>query len=705
MPSDEQGTILFLIHHLAFCISDRVPHFTPQADPLQAGDPVVRWSRLPLNSLFNEGSMMRTFLLVMMMTLPTAAMSLGQSTQPAARPPLQPTRFSPLPLGSVKPHGWLRDQLVVQANGLTGHIDEFWKDLSPDSAWRGGAGEGWERGPYYLDGLVPLAYLLDDPRLIQKVKPWIEWTLSSSQPNGWFGPVKNKDRWPLAIMLKVLTQYHEATNDPRALAVIQRYFDYLKTAPPDWPDKDWRGVRASENVLAAVWLYRRTGNAEYLKVAESIFANSYDWAKYFNEFPYKGKVPRNLGHNSHVVNVAMAVKYAGLRWLVTGDEQYKKAAFTALANLDQYHGQVAGRFGGDEHLAGTSPSQGTELCAVVEEMFSLAHLSSIFGDASFADRTEMLAYNALPGTTTHDFWAHQYDQQANQVLVNPARRLWTTNGNDSNLYGLEPNFGCCTSNMHQGWPKLVSHMWMTTPDQGLAAVVYGPSIVTAKVAGGTTVTITQSTDYPFDGAIRFTFQVPEPVEFPLHLRVPRWAKDQIAIKIGSETISGQPTGDYIVLKRAWKQGDALELVLPMKLRMETRYNNAAAIYRGPLVFSLKIGERYEKLRSHHQTLPTADWAIYPQSHWNYGLLIDPANLDASITVATRKPAAVPFAQASAPVTLSVKGKLIPEWGIEANSAASPPPSPVTSPEPVVNLELIPYGCTRLRITEFPVVKP
>ena len=68
------------------------------------------------------------------------------------RAPLQPNAYDPLPLGAIEPKGWLRNQLEIQAAGLTGHLDEFWKDVGPDSGWLGGAGESWERGPYYLDG-------------------------------------------------------------------------------------------------------------------------------------------------------------------------------------------------------------------------------------------------------------------------------------------------------------------------------------------------------------------------------------------------------------------------------------------------------------------------------------------------------------------------------------------------------------------------
>src|SRR5262252_605233 len=122
------------------------------------------------------------------------------------RAPLTANVFYLLPLTSIRPKGWLRRQLQIQADGLTGHLDEFWPDVGPNSAWLGGSGEGWERGPYYLDGLVPLAYLLDDPRLIAKVRPWMEWTLTHQRPDGSIGPEKNTDWWPIMIMLKALTQ-------------------------------------------------------------------------------------------------------------------------------------------------------------------------------------------------------------------------------------------------------------------------------------------------------------------------------------------------------------------------------------------------------------------------------------------------------------------------------------------------------------------
>ncbi|MCU0409064.1 MAG: glycoside hydrolase family 127 protein, partial [Bacteroidales bacterium] len=290
------------------------------------------------------------------------------------REPLKQNAYIRLPLGTVKPAGWLNDQLTIQASGLTGHLDEFWPDLM-NSSWHGGDGEAWERGPYYLDGLVPLAYILDDQKLIEKSEKWIGHIISTASDSGWYGPAKNKDRWPLAVANKVLMQYYEATGDEKALKVITDYFRYLHNTPPDWPDKDWRGVRAMENAVTGYWLYRQTGEPWILEAIEKIQNNSSDWTSYYETFPWDSaasagkKIPLNwgpVGLTAHVVNNAMAIKYPGFWYQQSGDERFMNAVFEGIRKYDLYHGQAGGRFSGDEHLSGKSPSQGTELCAVVE---------------------------------------------------------------------------------------------------------------------------------------------------------------------------------------------------------------------------------------------------------------------------------------------------------------------------------------------------
>jgi uncharacterized protein len=643
--------------------------------------------------------------------------------------PLLKNAYIRLPLGTIKPSGWLKSQLEAQATGLTGNLDDFWPDLV-NSSWRGGNGEAWERGPYFLDGLVPLAYLLNDERLIDKVKTWIEPVLASSSDSGWYGPVKNKDRWPLAVANKVLLQYYEATGDKRALDVLIRYFRYLHSTAPDWPDKEWRGVRAMENAVTGYWLYRQTGEAWILETISSIQKNSSDWTNYYEKFPWDStavtdkKIPLNWGPDgltAHVVNNAMAIKYPGLWYQQSRDERFKKAVLSGIEKYDHNHGQPGGRFSGDEHLSGKNPSQGTELCSVVEYMFSLEELYEILGNNKLADKLELLAYNSLPGTTTPDLWAHQYDQQANQVLVSGAKRDWTTNGDYSNIYGLMPNFGCCLANMHQGWPKFVESMWMATNDNGLALVTYGPSVVKARVGNGKEVSISEETDYPFKGSVKLTINTEKAVRFPIDLRIPGWA-DSAIIKFKGEVIKIKNKSTYRINER-WRNGDQIFIELPMNLRIENEYNNSLAMLRGPIYFSLRIDKEYKSIKLNYDNFNykgSVDWEIDPKSPWNYGLLIDRANIMRGIKVNENPVSKYPFSDKGdmiwsadsgkyiawnqdAPVIIKARGMKIPEWTIKNNSADVPPLSPVKPAGDAELISLVPYGCARLRITEFPVM--
>jgi hypothetical protein len=417
----------------------------------------------------------------------------------------------------------------------------------------------------------------------------------------------------------------------------------------------------------------------------------------------------------------MAIKYPGLWYQQSKEERYKNAVYAGINKYDKNHGQLAGRFSGDEHLSGKSPVMGTELCAVVEYMFSLENLYEIFGDNALADRLEMLTYNALPATTTPDMWAHQYDQQSNQVLVSVAKRDWSTNDDQSNIYGLMPNFACCLANMHQGWPKFVESMWMATNDNGLVAVAYGPSTVRAGVGNGKIVTITEKTDYPFRGDVSLTIITDNTARFPLYLRVPGWA-ETVKIAYKGKTIEGKG-GTTVKIDEKWKDGDQITLNIPLKLRYETRYNNSISVIRGPLYFALQIDKEYKSTKLDYDNFNykgSVDWEILPKSSWNYGLIIDKEDLMRGNKITENPIGQYPFAdkgdmvwssdslkyirwEKEAPIVISARGMKIKEWTMVNNSAGIPPLSPVKPEGEINEIILVPYGSTRLRITEFPVM--
>ncbi len=579
--------------------------------------------------------------------------------------------------------------------------------MGPNSGWLGGTGESWERGPYFLDGLLPLAYLLDDDRLKAKAQRYLEWTLTHQAPNGMIGPASNDDWWPRMVMLKVLAQYEEVTGDPRVIPVLSRYFAHQMEALPGRPLRDWGKFRWQDNAMVVLWLYNRTGDPKLMDLAKLLHQQGFDWQADFANFrftepvtPEKIKLDENngLGESalaSHGVNNGQALKAAPVWSMVTGSAADRRGITEMLAKLDEYHGLPNGMFSCDEHFAGRNPSQGSELCTVVETMFSLEQSLAILGDPALGDRLEKITFNALPGTFTDDMWAHQYNQEPNQVEVSLHRKPWTTDGPESNLYGLEPNFGCCTANFHQGWPKFAASLWMASHDGGLVAAAYSPCEV-ETVVGGTAVRVSEVTEYPFRGLVRITVMPAAAVRFPLRLRIPAWANGA-RVRVNGKAAEARVDAGWAKLDRTWNAGDTVELEMPMMPRLEKGFRESVSVTRGPLVFSYPVGESWVKLRTRGMT---ADWQVFPSTQWNYAVRAGEGT--ASELRAEELPiGGTPFSKEGAPVKVRVPARLLPTWRAVDGVAGLVPQSPASSDQPEETLVMVPYGAAKLRITSFP----
>jgi hypothetical protein len=658
------------------------------------------------------------------MQAPAQEKKKGTTTTIANRAPLRQNPYRELPLGAIKPHGWLKEMLVRQKTGATGNLDKLYPAVMGNrNGWLGGDGDQWERGPYWIDGLLPLAYILDDKELIAKVKPWVEWAINSQRPDGYFGPSKDygpepglqrdhsQDWWPKMVMLKVLKQYYSATRDERVIKLMTNYFRYqLKELPKNplghW--SFWATYRGGDNLMIVYWLYDITGDAFLLELGELIHHQTFD---YTNAFLERNMLP-TLG-SIHCVNLAQGFKEPVIYYQHHREQKYLDAVKTGFADLMKFNGMAHGLYGGDEALHGNNPTQGSEFCSAVEMMFSLESMLEITGQVGFADHLEKIAFNALPSQAADDFMTRQYFQQANQVMVTNKMRNFDTNHDGTDVcYGLLTGYPCCTANMHQGWPKFVQNLWYSTADSGLAALAYSPSEVKAMV-GGVGVTFKEETTYPFSEQIKFTLAMAKKSDkatFPFHLRIPAWCK-KASIRINGEPWKEVEGNQIVKIGREWKSGDVVELTLPMHIFRNTWHENSVSIERGPITYGLKIGEEMKLVKNSNPPGSYGGEEFYeirPTTPWNYCLIhTDEDKMEERYKV--EKSGTVnsyPWNLENAPITIKTKAKRIPSWQLY-NEMAGPLPFSMTyrleAAEEEEEIILVPYGCTNLRISQFPVV--
>lgn len=646
------------------------------------------------------------FVFVLFLGLYDMPLSAQNSNYVSNKKPLVNTPFTALPLGSIEPKGWLATQLKLQKEGLTGNAELIYNELGSNSAWLGGNApdSDWERPPYYVRGLVGLAYTLNNNELKKKAQKWIEWTLNSQQKNGDFGPVTNSDWWPRMPMLNALADYQEATNDVRVIPFLTNYFQYQYNTLDQKPLFEWAKARAADNVDVIIWLYNRTGDSFLLDLIDKLKSQTYDFSAIFTDNLFISGFTNDF-FPKHSVNVAQAYKYGPVFYQKSKSEKDKDAFLKGVANLSQYHTQITGMNPGTEMLSGNSSIQGVELCATVERMFSNEIAARILGDASIGDELEKIAFNQLPATLSDDIHQHQYYSVPNQVQSKKGGNHYAQDYDNAILPGPYSGFPCCRFNMHMGWPKYAQYCWMATSENGIAVTAYAPSKITAKVANGQQITITEETNYPFEEQIRFTIKTDKAVNFPFQLRIPAWCAAPV-IKVNGKIQNNVISNSYYSIVRKWKNNDLVTLDLPMQIKISTWVNNSVGIERGPLVYSLKMEENWKLLNKHiFDTKDFSEYEVYPENSWNYGLIIDTKNLENSIKVEKTEMPENPFVLAETPIHLKIKAKKINSWQLDANGihAAEPPLSPLLSNEPEEEITLVPFGSERIRLTYFPVI--
>ena len=631
-------------------------------------------------------------------------------------------RFKEAPLTAIKPSGWMKTWLENQRDGMTGYLDETGSPFNKPY-WGGypnGRANWWpyEQTGYWVDGMIRCGILLDDKFLIDKAEQSIRFTLDHPAPDGLLGPelLRTISRWPQAVFFRALMADYSLTGDMATVEKVRR--NYLEPA-----NISYAGERDAVNIENMLWAYGVCGDPALRKLAEDLYQKRcQDMEKnYCNGQP----------SSVHGVSYNEFAKLGAILFAYTGKQEYLNASIQAYKKIDQFHQTVDGLHTSTERLWPMNEEnlmEGHETCNISDFIWSVGYLLLATGDASYADKLEKACYNALPGATMPDFKACQYFSAPNQAIAaRNSCQIKFQRGKQMMCYAPQSfeAVDCCAGNVNRAMPGFAARMWMTDKSGGVVAALYGPSSFGFK-AGEQAVTIRENTRYPFSDTIEFTVQTDAAAEFPFTFRIPGWCSSASVAINGLKVAMDLPAGTYQTIKRTFRNGDKISVVLPSAIQLVKSPKNGVTVEKGPLVYALGIKYRKEhdpQNKSQSKRMPA--YILAPDAKWNYALDLDNGAL-ARADVVVAEGMDYPWTAEAAPVKINVQARELNGWDlVKTNQVVrcdnsytndlvvdgdfvltptlpDPQAIPAMESKTPETIELVPYGCTQLRISIFPV---
>ncbi|MEP7277399.1 MAG: beta-L-arabinofuranosidase domain-containing protein, partial [Bacteroidota bacterium] len=500
-------------------------------------------------------------------------------------------KFKEIPANAITPKGWLKQFLLNQRDGLTGHLEKAGYPFNTvgwaaDSIPRNRSIEKWwpyEQNGYWVDGMLRCGLLLNDTMLLNKARKSIYYVLNHPDPSGFLGPLFMKpsyerDRWAYVVFFRAWMAEYAATKNQKLLEAIKRH--YLSDRFP------YTNNRESVNSEIILWAYAQSGDTALLHFAQDIYRNS-------NELNSKTVVSDisflkdTAATGEHGVTFLEKAKLGAILYMYTGKKDYLQPSIAAFKKLDKYHMLVDGVNVSSEHLENVTTQESHEICDISDFIWNAGYLLMATGDASYADKIEKAAFNAAPGSVTKNFTALQYFSAPNQVIA--ARGSFIRGGGDQMRYAPNPGTECCPGNVNRMMPNFAIHSWMSDSHGGIVATTYAPSSVTYPVGKeNTIVTIDEDTRYPFSDNIDFTFHLKEKTAFTFYIRIPQWCKNARVLINNKAVNTALKPGTYVPLKREYKEGDKIAITLPSEVSLTHGVEKGITVVRGPLVYALKI---------------------------------------------------------------------------------------------------------------------
>lgn len=641
-------------------------------------------------------------------------------------------KLKTLPAGSVTARGWIREQLLRNKAGMGGHLDELEPNMialpyincTTDEEW-GAVKAGWgaEISGNYWYGLILLAFALDDPELKAKAEKWVNGVLKNQRPNGYMGTYTPEDdwfddynAWGTHCGMKAMLLYYEATGRKDVLDAVHRCML--------WFCENWKGDRKTRYagvilIESMAVCYFHTGDERLVTFIDE-YVDFLDRNDLYLNSATAMLEEKLIYASMHAAGYASDLSLYALAYAAGGNERNLAANLNGLKKVKR---QVMQRTGGmpchAEYLSPRSASVETEYCNFSFLEDSLIHVNAITGDPQYADWIERIVFNGAQGARKKDEKAIAYMSSPNQIFANGNSCLFEQ---DMQQYAPVYPVSCCPVTSVWAVPDYVRSMALTD-GKNLYISAYGP----ARITFGDLV-ISEETFYPFRDRLTFRVEAASEETIAINFRIPGWC-DAATFTVNGVSFPGAVKGSYFPIRRCWKAGDVVEVVLPRQVTVDRVDDSDASgkfplcVEYGPLVFALPIPEVWVPVKGNPRTpLPEgwSWWDVYPKLLENdtrgslyeqnglrkynisWNVAIDEKVDCSKIRVEEREDTG--YVWEDAPIKLRVPGyKALFSYPPYIRKTMDVWQAPAEVQEEL-ELELVPFGCTNLRITYFPRAK-
>ena len=635
------------------------------------------------------------------------------------------------PLGAIHAQGFLKDQMLRGKDGMAGHLYELEPGMIRDpyiskthvDSWHGYDQLGWaaEISGNYWSGYIQYAFTLNDREMIDIATDWVNQMLTKQREDGYLGTYDEPDAdvyedynaWGTNCVMRGLIAFYEVTGREDVLDAIHKCMLWYVRV---WAGDNKTSYAGPMIMESMVFIYELTGDERLLAFAEEYaeFLCDHD---IFNS-SYKAFLEKELHYNSnHTAAIGSLIRLPALLFSATGKEKYLRASERIIEQVRKKCVHLSGApVSMSEYLGPVGAVTESEYCNFAFYNASYSYMSYITGETKYGDYMEEMFYNAAQGARKKDERAIAYLSAPNQIYATVNS---TTAMMDMQVYAPCHPTSCCPVNAVAVVPEFIRGMMLRDDSGNVYATAYGPCSLHYDH-----ILIEEKTCYPFRNHV--LFEIKKGAEYSVFLKIPQWASGY-EIKINGKKISTAKNGNgYAEVHKKWEEKDLLEIAFDTEIKVirvddsDCSKKYPIAFKYGALLYSYHIPEEWKEIEGRPTTPLPEVW------HW-YNVnptFTSPDTADYHEALGMRKD--VISWNIAIDEKLTASDVTIEECATDGYAWETPyiklhthcykapylcAPYPRKTFEPYADkqyvteklpLTLVPYGCTNLRITYFPI---